>query len=351
MPTSAAFDTWWKSQALPRGTPFARSIEALLAAPAVANALARIERFYAPELDGSLLRISLMARPGLGEASTSGQQVEGTSVVEFLPDERPEDRIDVVIHELCHFLFDSPSDAAFAELQKRFLVRGHASSIAAYNLLNEALATALGNGMIGRAVMAPERFAAWQAKEGSFYNNPNIDRAGKALLPILDGWLAEGRTLFDNLFVDTYLRTLESAFGPSLAAPQLLLSEMYLMSDARLGTGLRWSVRRTLHVASMYSEEAAWSEPGILADYRRYPRLNALFLVHPENVKSSPPTASCRRRKRKRSPPGWTAKERPFMPSSARPGCTASSSLGKTRRPYRRCSTSSQPRRKSSGDF
>lgn len=281
-----AFDTWWKSQALPKGTPFARSLESLLAAPAVASALARIDHFYAPELaDGSVLRISLMARPALGETGSSGQQVEGTSVVEFLPDERPEDRIDVVIHELCHFLFDSSPDAAFAELQKRFLIRGQASAIAAYNLLNEALATALGNGMIGRAVMGPQRFAVWQSQEGSFYNNPNIDRAGKALLPLLDGWLAEDRTMFDSLFVDTYLQTLEKAFGPSLAAPQLLLSEMYLMSDARLGTGLRHNVRRTLHVASMYSEQAAWSEPGLLADYRKHPRLNALFLVHSENVK------------------------------------------------------------------
>ena len=132
--------------------------------------------------------------------------------------------------------------------------------------------------------MEPDKFEKYRVREGSFYNNPNIDRAGKALLPLLDGWLAEGKTLFDPQFVDAYLRTLENAFGESLAAPQLALNEMYLMVDARVGTGLTRPVIRTLHSTSAYSEESAWSEPGILVDYMKNPRLNAVFLIHPENV-------------------------------------------------------------------
>ena len=280
-----SFDTWWQAEALPRGRPMAQKIEALLGTPEVAGPLARIERFYAPALDPeSTLRLALMARPARASENTSGQQVESTAVVEFLPDERPEDRIDVVIHELCHFFFDSAADGSFAELQKRFAAAGRPAATPAYNLLNEALATALGNGMIGRAVLEPEEFEKTLAREGSFYNYPNVDRAGKALLPVLDLWLAEGRTLFDPQFVDVYIRTLESAFGDSLLAPQLFLNEMYLMVDARVGTGLARPVRQALHSTSVYSEEAAWSEPGILADYRKNPRLNAVFLVHPENV-------------------------------------------------------------------
>lgn len=280
-----SFDRWWQGEALPRGRPMAQKLGALLGTPQVAGLLARIERFYAPGLDpGSTLRLSLMARPARTGENTSGQQVEGTAVVEFLPNERPEDRIDVVIHELCHFFFASSADSSFAELQKRFAADGRPAATPAYNLLNEALATALGNGVIGRAVMEPERFEKFRAREGSFYNNPNVDRAGKALLPVLDGWLGEGRTLFDPQFVDVYIRTLESAFGESLLAPQLFLHEMYLMVDARVGTGLARPVRQALHSTSVYSEASAWSEPGILADYRKNPRLNAVFLVHPENV-------------------------------------------------------------------
>lgn len=279
------FDAWWQGEALPRGRPMARKIEALLGTPKVGGPFARIERFYAPELPpGSAIRIALMARPALGSENTSGQQVEGTSVVEFLPDERPEGRIAVVIHELCHFLFDSSADSSFQDLQKRFAAAGRPTAIPAYNLLNEALATALGNGVIERAVMEPDKFEKYRIREGAFYNNPNIDRAGKALLPLLDEWLAEGRTLFDPQFVDAYLRMLESAFGDSLTSPQLLLNEMYLMVDARVGTGLTRPVIRALRSTSAYSEAAAWSEPDILVDYMKNPRLNAVFVIHPENV-------------------------------------------------------------------
>jgi hypothetical protein len=280
-----AFDPWWRREAVAKGRPFAQKLEALFAAPAIARPFAQIERFYAPDLSsGSVIRVALMARPARAGTHTSGQQVEGTSVVEFLPEERPEDRIDVVIHELCHFLFDSSPDATFVELQKRFVANGRLSSIAAYNLLNEALATAFGNGMIDRSLMDAKRFDEYRSKEQSFYNNPNIDRAGKALLPLLDGWLVEGKTLFAPGFVDAYVDALSTAFGAALSAPQLLLSEMYLMVDADLGTEIRRPVRQALHVASLYSEEAAWSEPDILGDYRKYPRLNALFLVHARNV-------------------------------------------------------------------
>lgn len=154
----------------------------------------------------------------------------------------------------------------------------------AYNLLNEGLASAFGNGMIERAVAEPGRFARMLAKEGSFYNNASIDRAAKALLPFLDGWLAAGKTLFDPEFVPAYVRTLRAAFGPSLTAPRLYLAEMALVVDETLGGELRRVVRKELRVASMYSSEGAWDDPQTLGEYRKYQSLNALLLVRSENL-------------------------------------------------------------------
>lgn len=280
-----AFEVWWKGEAVERGRPFVSGIEDLLNDPKVARPFARIVRFYAPALEeGSTIHIALVARPARAGGNTSGQQIEATSVVEFLPDEKPENRIDVVLHELCHFLFGSPDPAAWVALQKRFLATGAPEAIPAYNLLNEGLASALGNGQIARAVLGDEKFARLLAKEGSFYSNPSVDRAGKALLPLLDEWLAAGRTLFDPEFVPRYLAALKTAFGPSLTAPRLYLAEMALVVDESLGENLRRSVRRPLRVASMYASTGELSDPQTLAEFRKYPSLNALFLVHPSHL-------------------------------------------------------------------
>lgn len=279
------FVRWWQSEARERGAKFVGEVGALLRSPGIAEQLRRFRSFYAAALPpGYQVKLALLYRPNLVRESTNGEQLEGYSLAEFLAEERPEDRLDVVIHELCHFLYWSAPPAEIANLQQRFLDTRRATAMPAYNLLNETLATAFGQGMIARDLKPKERWEKYRATKLSFYTKESLDRSAKALLPWLDAWLASGKTLHDESFVAEYISQLEKEFGELLTAPKLNLNEMILVADNKYGTTLRHGVRSALEVSSSYSSEGAWTEPNFLDDYKNKPRLPAIFIVHPDNI-------------------------------------------------------------------
>lgn len=150
------FDKWWQTVALPKGKDFAKSTESLLMSHKIMKKIRQFSHFYEATLPNNYtVHFNLFYRPDFAEA-TSGQQIENYSVAEFLPKEKPTDRIDVIIHELCHFFFENASDKNFASIQKSFESSGGVEARAGYNLLNETLATVLGNGLINKLMMKNE---------------------------------------------------------------------------------------------------------------------------------------------------------------------------------------------------
>lgn len=278
------FEAWWKREALKRGASFARQTKSLLESPAILKKIDQFYRFYEVDLPKNYeVSFNLIYRPANKKESTSGQQIENYSVVEFLPTEKPEERIDVVLHELCHFFLDNGKDEKALALRKGFAENGGPSAIAAYNLLNEGLATAFGNGMIARLYMKNERWQKYLAEEQSFYNDFFVDRAAKTVLPWLGEWLEAGKSLYDERFVKTYVSSLEAAMGEKLTAPKMLLKEMVLVVDARYGGKFRDHVRRSFSASSMYTSEGHWQDEQMLRVYTENADLNALIVVHPDN--------------------------------------------------------------------
>ena len=279
------FDAWWRRDALPDGTPFARATEELLRGREMAAHLARLARFYgaAPE---DTLQLVLLYRPKLVPEGTEGQQVENRSLVEFVAGERPEARLDVAVHEIAHYLMSRMADPALRALEERFvaLAPERPAAVAAYNLLDEALATALGNGATSRALLPRAQFDALVARPLSLYNDSSIDRAGKATLAWIERWMAEGRALDDPAFPTRYVEALEAAFGPSLAAPRLQLARLVLLSDATYGLTFRDVIRGALRPSSFMATEDACCTPEMLAPFRESPAVGALLIVHPSRL-------------------------------------------------------------------
>ncbi len=154
--------------------------------------------------------------------------------------------------------------------------------------MNETLATAFGNGMIARAARPPAAFDKYAARKNSFYNNDSTDRAAKAILPMLDERLKNNQTINDAGFVNDYISALEGAFGEDLLKPKLYLSEMFLFVDDKYAVSTRRYVRdvqKILETASLYSVEGNWTDENTLDDYKNHPRLNSVFVVHPDNIK------------------------------------------------------------------
>jgi hypothetical protein len=281
------FDGWWQREAQAAGAPFTSRLGELLRDPRVAGRIAEFARFYGVEFaPGETIDFTLLYRPSLVDEGTSGQQIGARSLVEFVAGEQPEQRIDVVIHELCHYLFSRTPRERLAALEAAFVARaaaGEASAPAAYNLLDEALATTFGNGIVIRGFMTPADYAGLLATDRSLYANPWIDGAAKATLPWIEAWLAEGRAIDDPAFAPRYVAGLDSAFGARLQAPGAYLTRVVAVLD-RFDSSLWTPVRRILRPSSSYAGESDCCDAGMLADYHSKPSLNALIVILPDHL-------------------------------------------------------------------
>lgn len=281
------FHAWWQREAATKGQAFVKRLEALLKSDGTRKQIASFRKFYSPDLpEGSDVYFSLVYRPDLVKSPTSGQQMGSLGLIEFLPNEKPEKRLDVVVHEFCHFLYGARSEAANQVLQKRFVDSNDPAAKPAFNLLNEGMATALGNGVLGRDFADPKTWPAFLAKPNSLYNNPNIDRAGKKLLQLMDAWLPLGKTMDDPTFVPTYIAAMKNAFGPELTKPSLFLNEAFIYVDESFGVQFSRDLRQTLNVASAYTSVAGKIDSDSFQSYTAMPSLSAIIVVPPSQIGS-----------------------------------------------------------------
>lgn len=273
------YHRWWREVAEPKGGGFVRSLRAQLAGASLAGEVSRFARFYGAKLpEGAVGRFSLVFRAD-APGPTNGQQLQGVAAVEFHADERPENRIGTLVHEFCHFLYGTRSSEADAALQARFVASGDLVAKPALNLMNEALATALGNGVVGRRYADGERWARLMRTPRSLYNDDAIDRSAKRLLPVLDAFVASGGSMDDAAFATIYLGALRAEFGDDLLRPSGMLKEAFVLTDARFGAGFSRRAVRAMHIAGAYREEPKTVSAESLADFEAQPNLSALFVV------------------------------------------------------------------------
>lgn len=243
---SPVFRAWWRREPTQAGKGFVGSVRGLLGKASTRAEIERFRHFYGSSIpDGTTVHFSLLYRPNRVKGPTSGRQLGNVGAVEFLPGEKAEQRLDIVLHEFCHYLYDTRPDAANRTLQQRFAEVGDPGSKPAFNLLNEAMASAFGNGIIARGFLPAERWQGYLARPLSFYNNPSIDRAAKRVLRLMDEWLPKGRTMDDPEFARSYVIALKEVFGKDLTRPSLYLSAAFLHVDDRFGIGFgrRWRRR------------------------------------------------------------------------------------------------------------
>ena len=197
--------------------------------------MTRAARFYAaPLAKGTPIDFDLVVLPGKSEW-TSGEQMLAHGVIELLADEKPEARMDVVCHELFHFFFNARTPAQQASLAARFTSSSDPLAVIAYFLLDESVATALGNGVVNHVVNPPD-YAKRSKKELGFYGNHAIDATAKGLL----ARAKEDPTL-----------------GPPLDSPELVSALVAAAHDA-VGDDPR--PIEYLHTYAAESDEGWWDE-------------------------------------------------------------------------------------------
>lgn len=274
---------WWKAKAQDDSERFRQNLQNKLDQKTVKDLIQSFARFYDVALPSEYpIYLNLFFRPASGDTHTNGTQFENHAVVEFLPNEDAGLRLSVVVHELCHFFYASGSDAhrralslSFANLQDPF-------SLAGWNILNEALATALGNDIAAESLLDPADFKKRLETDRGLYNDAAIDAAAKAILPLLKGQIAAGKTLYDPGFVASYMRALEQKMPGLLQMPARLLTELVIIHAKEFRDVVNHSIRRSLSGGIYPYEGVASDESWTML--KTYPKMNSLIVVSPATL-------------------------------------------------------------------
>lgn len=281
-----SFRAWWARVAQAPSQRIARDTHALLKQPQLGRLIDGTRRFFrSAHRAEDPLTFNLFYRPYARDGSkhTNGQQIERYSVSEFLPQESARDRIDVVLHELTHFFWESAPYPEFAETERRWRESNDPLALTLYMLLNETVATSIGNAWAGEILTPAAKWKALLAKPKSLYNDDAIDQSAKALWPFIREWIEAKKTFFDPEFQSGLLAIAHTALGALLERPAHSLRSLQLIIDEKIGASLKEEVHRTIRVSSMYASFGAWNDK-LVARFKREHRINALLVLPKEHI-------------------------------------------------------------------
>lgn len=159
----------------------------------------------------------------------------------------------VVVHEVAHVLFAEQPLAQVDRIREAFRRAPSSNRRYAEAWLNEALATAVGNGWAYRRMAGRDDIAPW-------YNDPVIDAYAKAMAPGVYARLDAGAPIDDALMAD-WVAAFDRALPDARRNPDVLLPNLVLATSAgrdvagELQRGLRTRVQ--VRALTLVSEAAA----------------------------------------------------------------------------------------------
>lgn len=279
------FHPWWETEGKRITEPFVQQFTDLMAQKNLTEFSNQVARFYESQIaPGYAINIFLMARPKSKNQHTSGEVFDNFSTVEVLEGEKPEQRIDVVLHEVFHHFFSlSPVEKRIA-LVNAFATHPDPDSLAVYHILDEVLATALGNGLVFQKVSTSQYFEKFLAIDQSFYNDPFIDKTAKAIMPVIRKRVESGQSLFDG-FVDQYISTARQALGDTMSDPQLrLFVRTSVFADAGFRP-LAQELARGIRAGYSSTYVGNGLSPDALTAFETYSGMSGLVVLKSSQVK------------------------------------------------------------------
>jgi hypothetical protein len=139
-------------------------------------------------------------------------------------------RIGVVLHEMCHVLYDEQPAAFEHQIDKWFEASQSPYKSFAYNFLDEGLATALGNGWASK-------YLSGELDPNPWYDNEYINGFGKALYPLVSEYIAANRQM-DQEFVNKAIDLFGKTFPNSVTDYGILLNRVSIYNDADDGSAI-----------------------------------------------------------------------------------------------------------------
>jgi len=154
--------------------------------------LARVAHFFGVD-PRAIPRPRLVAVPVPPDDGTHAEAVGRNMLVEIRPDDRVKDQAAPIVHENAHYLWQRMSE----DLRDRLLevARGNPQGLQAWELLREALPTAIAQGVADRA-FAPQ---GWST-EVPWYHTEDVDSCAKRIYPLVQEALDTGAP-FDEMMM------------------------------------------------------------------------------------------------------------------------------------------------------
>jgi len=131
--------------------------------------------------------------------------------------------LSVMLHETFHLLYNEQSLALKQDIEKWFTSNASKNSRYAFLLMNEALATSLGNGYVYGKLNGAEDTATW-------YNRKYTNLMAKKIYPMVKDY-AEQQKAIDKSFVDNYIKIYDDNFSGWLLEPDNVMTDRYVVAD------------------------------------------------------------------------------------------------------------------------
>lgn len=161
--------------------------------------------FYGSEWDASIA-IDIAVIPSVSNGGFTAKAFLNNAISEVPINFKENDVLfSVLMHEIYHNIYDGQSLQLKLKIRSWFSNNSSKNSQYAYLLLNEALATALGNGYVYEQLNGKTENSDW-------YNVKYINLMAKQIYPIVKEYLTQNKQI-DKGFVDEYVALYDSNFS------------------------------------------------------------------------------------------------------------------------------------------
>lgn len=131
--------------------------------------------------------------------------------------------LSVMLHEMSHILYDEKPLALWKQVDEWFNSNPSKVSRYAYNLFNEAMATAVGNGYLHTQLTGKEN-------PGSWYGVKYISLMAKDVYPVVKDYIVNHRSIDQN-FMNQYIGLFEKDFPVWLTDLDFVMMGRYVLSE------------------------------------------------------------------------------------------------------------------------
>lgn len=133
------------------------------------------------------------------------------------------DLFSVMMHETYHIVYDEQSFEVKTEIDTYFKENKSKCSNYAYQLMNEVLATGLGNGYVYEKLDG-------KLDPGDWYNRKYINLMAKKIYPLMKEYIDQKKAM-DKNFIDTYIKLYEENFPSWIDELDNIMTYRYVLSE------------------------------------------------------------------------------------------------------------------------